>query len=190
MISTRTGSLPGNLRTSNHLKAASPRRQVASISCHFQARIQWESPPPPRYSFMKLRFHGPSGTITLQWNSGTEINGADRQNSSVHLYMYISCQISPPRTVISHSTNTSVESTGNVVTSQFVVTKALRRFRSWWSYTFIAMLIIWRNKSSAKIIILNYCFGIFRLAGMTIACKPSERLFEFNKEYLLPAQKG
>lgn len=91
---------------------------------------------------MQLGVQGPSGIITLQRNYGAEINGADRQYSSVHLFMYIYPARFPPRTVISHSTNISVDSTGSTLTSQFVATQTPKRtFLKGLMCTLNAMLI-------------------------------------------------
>lgn len=46
-------------------------------------------------SFIQLGVLGPGGIITLQRNSGAVINRADRQYSSVHLSLYISCEMFP-----------------------------------------------------------------------------------------------
>lgn len=118
-VSTRAGGLTGDERRSNlpeepDFCITRETGRLHPYGAIFKQR-GW-SPPPPWYGFMKLEVWGPSGIITLQRDCG-----ADRQYSSIYPASF------PSRTVISHSTNTSVDSTGSTVTTTFVVVHTLKR---------------------------------------------------------------
>lgn len=130
VVSTRVESLPRNLRTSN-LPEARVFRITQETACihivpYSGSRKTVGISPSTLIRLYEIRS---SGSRWYNHITGTLGLRSMEQIDNIHLPIYpcIYPARFPPRTVISHSTNTSVESTGSTVTTQFVATQTLKR---------------------------------------------------------------